>query len=195
MSAPRPLRADRVVRSYGGLLLLFCHCEERSDAAIRFPARHRRADGTSYPKGICSAALHCRTPSPTGGLSRPSCRAGPMCPAARYACFPAGHAGPALQQGSAVIQGGQSRPPLRWDVGMPPAGWRVRKKESPGGAFFLFYFSLGIFQAVWSVWRRWWDFSPSGARKNSRYNACTSAFSWEKRTLVFLSMLQRISPR
>ena len=21
--------------------------------------------GTSYPKGICSAALHCRTPSPT----------------------------------------------------------------------------------------------------------------------------------
>ena len=22
-------------------------------------------DGTSYPKGICSAALHCRTPSPT----------------------------------------------------------------------------------------------------------------------------------
>ena len=24
-----------------------------------------RADGTSYPKGICSAALHCRTPSPT----------------------------------------------------------------------------------------------------------------------------------
>ena len=28
-------------------------------------ARQRRADGTSYPKGICSAALHCRTPSPT----------------------------------------------------------------------------------------------------------------------------------
>ena len=23
-------------------------------------------NGTSYPKGICSAALHCRTPSPTG---------------------------------------------------------------------------------------------------------------------------------
>ena len=117
-----------------------------------------------------------------------------MCPAARYACFPAGHAGPALQQGSAVIQGGQSRPLLRRDAGMPPAGWQVRKKESPGGAFF-FYFSLGIFQAVWSVWSKWWDFSPSGARKNSRYNACTSAFSWEKRTLVFLSMLQRISPR
>ena len=30
-------------------------------------ARHCRADGTSYPKGICSAALHGRTPSPTGG--------------------------------------------------------------------------------------------------------------------------------
>ena len=30
-------------------------------------ARQRRADGTAYPKGICSAALHCRTPSPTGG--------------------------------------------------------------------------------------------------------------------------------
>ena len=29
-------------------------------------ARRCRADGTSYPKGICSAALHGRTPSPTG---------------------------------------------------------------------------------------------------------------------------------
>ena len=28
-------------------------------------ARRCRADGTSYPKGICSATLHCRTPSPT----------------------------------------------------------------------------------------------------------------------------------
>ena len=28
-------------------------------------ARRCRADGTSYPKGICSAALHGRTPSPT----------------------------------------------------------------------------------------------------------------------------------
>ena len=32
-----------------------------------FTARRCRADGTSYPKGICSAALHCRTLSPTGG--------------------------------------------------------------------------------------------------------------------------------
>ena len=28
-------------------------------------ARQGRADGASYPKGICSAALRCRTPSPT----------------------------------------------------------------------------------------------------------------------------------
>ena len=82
-----------------------CHCEERSDAAIRSP-QHKETDscagdmggqsrpplqrdgfprqsvpqghllrgahwlgmtgnGTSYPKGICSAALHCRTPPPT----------------------------------------------------------------------------------------------------------------------------------
>ena len=42
-----------------------------SDIARQFlsPSRLRRcrADGTSYPKGICSAALHGRTPSPTGG--------------------------------------------------------------------------------------------------------------------------------
>ena len=88
------------------------------------PARHRRADGTSYPKGICSAALHCRTPSPTGGLSRPSCRAGPMCPAARYACFPAGHAGPALQDSSAAALTGRRTPrafvPLRSTAGRHP---------------------------------------------------------------------------
>ncbi len=30
-------------------------------------ARRCRADGTSYPKSICSATLHGRTPSPTGG--------------------------------------------------------------------------------------------------------------------------------
>ena len=150
------------------------------------------------PRAVRERAVTGRTESsaPTGALPHPLCRAGPMCPAARYACFPAGHADPALQQGSAVIQGGQSRPPLR----LGRRGRRLRdgrraKKESPTGTFFLFYFSLGIFHAVWSVWSKWWDFSPSGARRNSRYNACTSAFSWEKRTLVFLSMLQRISPR
>ena len=34
-----------------------------------------------------------------------------MCPAAKYALLPAGHAGPALQ-GAAVEWGGQGRPPL-----------------------------------------------------------------------------------
>ena len=88
------------------VLLLFpqasrcCLYREAAFLFYRLAARRCRADGTS------------NTPSPTGGLSRPLRRAGPMCPAARYACFPAGHAGPALQQGSAVIQGEQSRPPL-----------------------------------------------------------------------------------
>ena len=39
-------------------------------------ARRCRADGTSYPKGICSAALHGRTPSPTGGSTHLPHRAG-----------------------------------------------------------------------------------------------------------------------
>ena len=75
--------ADRVVRPY-----TFCagrggrrpptHLVIASQSAPRskcpwgtdwrgnpFPARQGRADGASYPKGICSAALHCRTPSPT----------------------------------------------------------------------------------------------------------------------------------
>ena len=38
-------------------------------------ARRCRADGTSYPKGICSAALHGRTPSPTGGSTHLTRRA------------------------------------------------------------------------------------------------------------------------
>ena len=40
-----------------------------------------------------------------------TCRAGPMCPAAKDTFFPAGHAGPALQ--GARVLGGQSRPPLQ----------------------------------------------------------------------------------
>ena len=47
-----------------------------------------------------------------GCVKRRSRRAGPMCPAAKYALLPAGHADPALQ-GAAVAWGGQSRPPLR----------------------------------------------------------------------------------
>ena len=46
-----------------------------------------------------------------GCVKRRSRRVGPMCPAAKYALLPAGHAGPALQ-GAAVAWGGQGRPPL-----------------------------------------------------------------------------------
>ena len=37
-------------------------------------------NGTSYPKGICSAALHCGTPSPTGGSPYPSVGRDPCVP-------------------------------------------------------------------------------------------------------------------
>ena len=65
------------------------------------PARHCRADGTSYPKDICSAALHCGTPSPTFVIrqARLSLRRGrcPHRPAVGNRIPAAGHAGPALQ--------------------------------------------------------------------------------------------------
>ena len=65
------------------------------------PARHCRADGTSYPKGICSAALHCGTPSPTFVIrqARLPLRRGrcPHRPAVGNRIPAAGHAGPALQ--------------------------------------------------------------------------------------------------
>ena len=48
-----------------------------------------------------------------GGLyNLRTCRAGPVCPAARSELLPAGHMGPALQS-TAAAQGGQSRPPLQ----------------------------------------------------------------------------------
>ena len=43
-----------------------------------------------------------------------------MCPAARYACFPAGHADPALQDSSAAALTG--RRPLRTFIGGVPCG-------------------------------------------------------------------------
>ena len=46
-----------------------------------------------------------------GCAKRRSRRAGPMCPAAKYALLSAGHAGPALQ-GAAVAWGGQGHSPL-----------------------------------------------------------------------------------
>ena len=60
-------------------------------------ARHRRADGTSYPKGICSAALHGRTPSPTRGSTYRPVGRYPHRPAGINAHSAAGHMGPALQ--------------------------------------------------------------------------------------------------
>ena len=63
-------------------------------------ARRCRADGTSYPKGICSAALHCRTPPPTLGLPHLSVGRDPCVPPQNTAFVPAGHTGPALQGGS-----------------------------------------------------------------------------------------------
>ena len=73
------VRADRVVRPY--------------EAVIGgVPC------GTSYPKGICSAALHCGTPSPTSGSPYPSVGRDPCVPPHDMHVFlPAGHAGPALQ--------------------------------------------------------------------------------------------------
>ena len=53
--------------------------------------------GTSDPKGICSAALHCRTPSPTGGSTYRPVGRGPRAPP-KNAYPAAGHMGPALQE-------------------------------------------------------------------------------------------------
>ena len=96
--------------------------------------RPLRADVGIRPYGGTS-----RTPSPTGGLSRPSCRAGPMCPAARYACFPAGHAGPALQDSSAAALTGRRTPrafvPLRSTAGRRPL--RAVQRTCPIGRLAL----------------------------------------------------------
>ena len=72
------------------------------------------------PRAVRERAVTGRTESsaPTGALPHPLCRAGPMCPAARYACFPAGHAGPALQDSSAAALTG--RRPLRTFIGGVP---------------------------------------------------------------------------
>ena len=75
-------------------------------------ARRCRADGTSYPKGICSAALHCRTPSPTLGLPHLSVGRDPCVPLQNTAFVPAGHTGPALQ-GGCTDSRRKKRKPLR----------------------------------------------------------------------------------
>ena len=93
------------------------------------------------PRAVRERAVTGRTESsaPTGALPHPLCRAGPMCPAARYACFPAGHAGPALQDSSAAALTGRRTPrafvPLRSTAGssLTPA-YRRRSPQETGCA-------------------------------------------------------------
>ena len=78
-----------------------CRVATRREAStlgvlLAMTARRCRADGTSYPKGICSAALHCRTPSPTRGSTYRPVGRGPRAPP-KNAYPAAGHMGPALQ--------------------------------------------------------------------------------------------------
>ena len=63
------------------------------------PTRQNKTarNGTSYPKGICSAALHCRTPSPTRGSTYRPVGRGPRAPPPGTH-FSVGHMGPALQR-------------------------------------------------------------------------------------------------
>ena len=92
-------------------------------------------------RAVRERAVTGRTESsaPTGALPHPLCRAGPMCPAARYACFPAGHAGPALQDSSAAALTGRRTPrafvPLRSTVGssLTPV-YRRRSPQETGCA-------------------------------------------------------------
>ena len=93
------------------------------------------------PRAVREGAVTGRTESsaPTGALPHPLCRAGPMCPAARYACFPAGHAGPALQDSSAAALTGRRTPrafvPLRSTAGssLTPV-YRRRSPQETGCA-------------------------------------------------------------
>ena len=93
------------------------------------------------PRAVRERAVTGRTESsaPTGALPHPLCRAGPMCPAARYACFPAGHAGPALQDSSAAALAGRRTPrafvPLRSTAGssLTPV-YRRRSPQETGCA-------------------------------------------------------------
>ena len=77
-------------------------------------ARHRRAARTSYPKGICSAALHGRKPSPTPNVrTRPpvlSQGAMPTSPRRNQCTFCGGTHG--SRPTGCMCPGGQGRPPL-----------------------------------------------------------------------------------
>ena len=93
------------------------------------------------PRAVRERAVMGRTESsaPTGALPHPLCRAGPMCPAARYACFPAGHAGPALQDSGTAALTGRCTPrafvPLRSTAGssLTPV-YRRRSPQETGCA-------------------------------------------------------------
>ena len=93
------------------------------------------------PRAVRERAVTGRTESsaPTGALPHPLCRAEPMCPAARYACFPAGHAGPVLQDSSAAALTGRRTPrafvPLRSTAGssLTPV-YRRRSPQETGCA-------------------------------------------------------------
>ena len=70
----------------------------RTESSAPIAGQGAVRNGTSYPKGICSAALHCGTPSPTSGSPYPSVGRDPCVPPHDMHVFlPAGHAGPALQ--------------------------------------------------------------------------------------------------
>ena len=79
--------------------------------AFLSPSRLRRQPP---PRGSL-AARRCRARWRRGDVDiapyEMTCRAGPMCPAAKDTFFPAGHAGPALRGARGL--GGQSRPPLQ----------------------------------------------------------------------------------
>ena len=87
------IRADRVVRPYDG---------SRS-----------RAKRDVVPQGHLFRCAPLRDAVLYGWFSVPVRRAGPMCPAAQYACFPSGGARGPRPTGHRPCPGGQSRPPLR----------------------------------------------------------------------------------
>ena len=87
------VRADRVVRPYSG---------SRS-----------RAKRDVVPQGHLFRCAPLRDAVPYERFAVPIRRAGPMCPAAQYACFPSGGARGPRPTGHRPCPGGQSRPPLR----------------------------------------------------------------------------------
>ena len=103
-------------------------------------ARCCRADGTSYPKGICSAALHCRTPSPTRGST--------YRPVGRGPCAPPPGTLPAQTARSAVIPS-QCAPRSKCPWGthwrgnpfsLPPSAREVAARSADGGRDITRYF-------------------------------------------------------